>query len=84
LEPFFRFFNFFAVALFNATALYMWRSNVLRLRKCSSAAVSRYGMTTRWYSAEKSLPVDEAEFEVALGKVLAWNWNTPARAPLGT
>lgn len=67
----------------NATALYMWRSNVLRLRKCSSAAVSHYGVNIRRYSSAKSLPISEREFISALKKVLPWKWNTESKAPLG-
>jgi hypothetical protein len=76
--------HFLALAPFNATALYMWRSNVLGLRKCSSTATARYGLTTRWYSSGKSLPIDEKEFEAALGKVLTWKWDTLPSTPLGT
>lgn len=55
----------------NATALYMWRSNVLRLRKCSSAGGARHGVTRRWHSSEKSLPITQKEFDDALDRVLA-------------
>jgi tRNA(Ile)-lysidine synthase len=55
----------------NATALYMWRSNVLRLRKCSSAGGLRHGVARRLYSSEKSLPITDEEFHDALGSVLA-------------
>ena len=63
-------FNIFAAAS-NATALYMWRSNVLRLRKCSSAGGLRHGVARRPYSSEKSLPITDEEFNDALGLVLA-------------
>lgn len=63
-------FNIFAAAS-NATALYMWRSNVLRLRKCSSAGGLRHGVARRLYSSEKSLPITDEEFHDALGSVLA-------------
>ncbi|KAH7095966.1 PP-loop family-domain-containing protein [Paraphoma chrysanthemicola] len=61
----------------------MWRSNVLRLRKCSSTAINRNGLNIRWYSSGKSLPVAEREFEVALREVLPWIWNTESKTPLG-
>ncbi|KAF1930711.1 uncharacterized protein M421DRAFT_418194 [Didymella exigua CBS 183.55] len=41
----------------------MWRSNVIRLRNCSSAAAWR---NTRWYSSQTSLPITNNEFEAAL------------------
>ncbi|KAF2632144.1 hypothetical protein BU25DRAFT_445270 [Macroventuria anomochaeta] len=41
----------------------MWRSNVLRVRKCSSAAAWR---NTRWYSSQTSLPITIEEFNDAL------------------
>jgi hypothetical protein len=47
---------------FDATALYMWRSNVLRLRKCSSARIGRNGVNPRWHSSAKGLPISEEEF----------------------
>lgn len=53
----------------NATALYMWRSNVLRLRSCSSTTVRKPGLKKRWYSSEKGLPVSGDEFLEALDKV---------------
>lgn len=56
---------------FNAPALYMLRSNVLRLRKCSSAGGLRHGVARRLYSSEKSLSITEEEFNDALGLVLA-------------
>jgi len=68
----------------NALALYMWRSNVLRLRNCSSTTTFRNGLNTRWYSSKKSLPVSEREFEHALREVLPWEWRTESKTPLGT
>jgi hypothetical protein len=55
---------------FDATALYMWRSNVLRLRKCSSARVGRHGVKQRCYSSAKSLPISEEEFAGVLDEFL--------------
>ena len=47
---------------------YMWRSNVLGLRNCSSIASASYGVRSlRWYSSAKSLPVTKDEFKRALG-----------------
>lgn len=68
---------------FNATALYMWRSNVLKLRNVSSTWTFRHGVNARWYSSGKSLPINEKEFEDALRKVLPWQWNTESKTPLG-
>jgi hypothetical protein len=70
------------VLLFNVTASYMWRSNVLRLRKYSSAAAWR---NTRWYSSQTSLPITGEEFRQALeplwsrALLLDGNGNLPAR-----
>lgn len=65
---------------------YMWRSNVLRLRNCSSAPIRRYGVNinTRRYSSEKSLPVTKEEFERAFSKVLKAKWDTESNTSLGT
>lgn len=54
---------------FNA---YMWRSNVLRVGKCSSsAAAARYGQrVVRRYGSAASLPITAEEFKHALSKVL--------------
>ncbi|KAF1944466.1 hypothetical protein EJ02DRAFT_510140 [Clathrospora elynae] len=60
----------------------MWRSNVLRLRNCSSTAITSHGVKIRWYSSEKSLPVTEKEFESALAKVFKWKWDE-SKTPLG-
>ena len=49
----------------------MWRSNVLRLRKCSSAATWR---NTKRYSSQTSLPITNEEFAVALRSVDGSNW----------
>lgn len=69
--------------VFNAPELYMWRSNVLRLRNCSSTATTRNGLNARRYSSGRSLPVSEKEFEDALRRVLPGKWNTESRTPLG-
>jgi tRNA(Ile)-lysidine synthase len=61
----------------------MWRSNVLRLRNCSSAAIVRNRVKTRWYSSENSLAVTEKEFEWALKKVLQWKFTSESKTPLG-
>jgi hypothetical protein len=60
---------------FNATA-FMWRSNVIRLRKCSSAAAWR---NTRWYSEQTSLPITNNEFEAALQKTGWGKWHMGSR-----
>jgi hypothetical protein len=67
-------------ALFNA---YMWRSNALRLGNCSSAKYLRHGVTVRWQSSERSLPVTEREFRHALKKVFKWESGTVNQVPLG-
>jgi hypothetical protein len=61
----------------------MWRSNVLRLRNCSSTASSYHGVRIRWYSSEKSLPITGKEFEYALTKVLKWKLGSESKMPLG-
>lgn len=58
----------------NATALYMWRSNVLSLRQCSSAGRLRRGVNSRWYGSTTSSPITEKEFEDALQVVLPRRW----------
>jgi hypothetical protein len=68
---------------FDATALYMWRSNVLRLRKCSSAGARRHGVKPRWYSSAQSLPVSEEEFTAVLRGILPELWGVEGKAPLG-
>ncbi|KAF3035029.1 hypothetical protein E8E12_006283 [Didymella heteroderae] len=50
----------------------MWRSNVIRLRKASSAAAWR---NTRWYSEQASLPITNNEFEAALHKTGWGRWH---------
>lgn len=46
---------------------YMWRSNALRLRSCSSTAIASHGIKTfRRYSSVKSLPVTNDEFKQSL------------------
>jgi hypothetical protein len=67
----------------NDTALYMWRSNVLRVRKCSSYASFRNGLIARRLSSGPSTPISEKEFEGALGEVLPWAWENESKTPLG-
>jgi hypothetical protein len=69
--------------VFDATALYMWRSNVLRLRRCSSAGVWRHGVKPRWYSSAEGLPISEDEFTDALDEILPEILNGEGRVPLG-
>lgn len=57
----------FAVAI-NATVSFMWRSNALCLRSCSSIPIHN-GLKKRWYSGAKALPVSEDEFMQALDNV---------------
>jgi hypothetical protein len=68
---------------FDATALFMWSSNVLRLRKCSSAGVLRHGIKPRWYSSARSLPVSQEEFAGVLRGILPELWGVEGNAPLG-
>jgi hypothetical protein len=68
---------------FDATALFMWRSNVLRLRKCSSAGVLRHGVQPRRYSSAKSLPVSEEEFTSVLRGIMPELWGVEGNASLG-
>jgi hypothetical protein len=68
------FLHWYFTGAFNATALYMWRSNVLSLRQCSSAGRLRHGVKSRWYSSTSSLPITEKEFEDALEAVLPRRW----------
>jgi hypothetical protein len=68
------------VGLFDA---YMWRSNVLRLRICSSARTGRCTVSRRWYSDEKSLAVTGNEFEWALKRGLQWEFTSQSKTPLG-
>lgn len=62
--------SFLVFVYFNAT--FMWRSNVIRLRKASSAAAWR---NTRWYSEQASLPITNNEFEAALEKTGWDRWH---------
>jgi hypothetical protein len=61
----------------------MWRSNVLRLRKCSSVGGSRRVAEIRRYSSKQSLPISEEEFNDALNEVLSKRWDTQTNRRLG-
>jgi hypothetical protein len=61
----------------------MWRSNVLRLRKCSSVGGSHRVTDIRRYSSKQSLPISEDEFNDALNEVLSKRWDTEKKKPLG-
>ncbi|KAF1915211.1 PP-loop family-domain-containing protein [Ampelomyces quisqualis] len=64
--------------------MYMWSSNVLRLRKWSSTGRLNHGVISRRYSSQKSLPITELEFEDALSHVLPFRKSTDGRKrPLG-
>lgn len=67
----------------DALALYMWRSNALRLRHCSSTAAARNGLNIRRYGSESSLPISEDEFARALGVVFPWTWKQESKETLG-
>lgn len=69
--------------VFNGTAPFMWRSNVLRLRQCSSTTTIHHGLRPRWYSSERSLPITKEEFESALKKVIRWEPTTQSNRPIG-
>ncbi|KAF1837256.1 hypothetical protein BDW02DRAFT_566311 [Decorospora gaudefroyi] len=60
----------------------MWRSNVLTLRSCSSTAGINYGLNTRWYSAERRLPITHKDFEYALRRVFRWDHKTESKMQL--
>jgi hypothetical protein len=68
--------------VFNATTLYMWRSNVLRLRNCSSARPIRHGLRVRCYSSA-GLPVSNGEFEAVLTGMLKDKRASQSNAPVG-
>jgi hypothetical protein len=66
----------------NATALYMWRSNVLGLRNCSSARPIHHGLRVRCYSSA-GLPVSNGEFRAVLDGLLENKWASKSNAPIG-
>jgi hypothetical protein len=66
----------------NATALYMWRSNVLGLRNCSSARPIHHGLRVRCYSSA-SLPVSNGEFRAVLNGLLKDKPALETNAPIG-
>jgi hypothetical protein len=66
----------------NATALYMWRSNVLGLRNCSSARPIHHGLRVRCYSSA-GLPVSNGEFRAVLNGLLKDKPASQTNAPIG-
>lgn len=70
----------FLIGVFVATA-YMWRSNVLRLRKCCFTTTN-YGVC-KWYSSARSLPVTAKEFEAALAKIVNWKQWPDSKQAMG-
>ena len=68
------------IGVFDATA-YMWRNNVLRLRKCSFSTTN-HGVY-KWYSSKKSLPVTGEEFEGALAKLINRKIWPESKKPMG-
>jgi hypothetical protein len=66
----------------NATALYMWRSNVLGLRNCSSARPIHHRLRVRCYSSA-GLPVSNGEFKAVLNDLLKDKWASKINTPIG-